>query len=52
MKMTIGNTKIEFRTDFCSAENQAEIDEARLKRIAQQAQTALEAAERSGKAAS
>lgn len=41
--MKIGNTKIQFRTDFCSAENQKEVNKARLKRIAQKAQIALSA---------
>lgn len=43
MKLQIGNTRIEFRTDYCSAENQSELEQERLKRMSRKASLALAA---------
>ena len=46
MKIVIGNTKITFHTDYCCADNQCEVDEIRLKKIASQVQSTLTVRER------
>lgn len=41
MKLTIGNTRIEFRTDYCSEENQQELERQYLQQISRNASLAL-----------
>lgn len=43
MKLQIGNTRIEFRTDFCSAENQRELEQEYLRKMSRCASLALSA---------
>lgn len=43
MKLMIGNTRIEFRLDYCSAENQEEREREYLKRMTRIASLAMSA---------
>lgn len=43
MKLMLGNTRIEFRLDYCSAENQEELEKECLKRMTRIASLAMSA---------